>query len=65
MLNIRKVRNKKMIQLLEILLDIWLMAKYLVSGFIILMLLQLICYQVFKFNIIKTIDKILWEEAKR
>lgn len=54
-----------MIQLLEILLDIWLMAKYLISGFIILMLLQLICYQVFNFNIIKTLDKILFEEVKR
>lgn len=43
-------------QLLEILLDIWLMTKYLIAGFIILMLLQLICYQVFKFNIIKTIE---------
>lgn len=54
-----------MIQLLEILFDVWLLSKYLIAGFIILMLLQLICYQVFKFNIIKTIDKILFEEVKR
>lgn len=54
-----------MVQLLEILLDIWLMTKYLIAGFIILMLLQLICYQVFNFNIIKTLDKILFEEVNR
>lgn len=54
-----------MVQLLEILLDIYLLFKYLLAGFIILMLLQLICYQFFKFNIIKTIDKILFEEVKR
>ena len=54
-----------MIQLLEILLDVWLLAKYLIAGFIILMLLQLICYQVFNFNIIKTLDKILFEEVNR
>lgn len=53
-----------MIQLLEILFDVWLLAKYLISAFIILMLLQLIFYQVFKFNIIKTINKILFEEVK-
>lgn len=54
-----------MIQLLEILLDVWLLAKYLIAGFIILMLLQLICYQVFNFSIIKTLDKILFEEVNR
>lgn len=54
-----------MVQLLEILLDIYLLFKYLLSGFIILMLLQLICYQFFNFNIIKTIDKILFEEVKK
>lgn len=53
-----------MIQLLEILLDICLLAKYLIAGFIILMLLQLICYQLLNFNIIKTIDKILFEEVR-
>lgn len=53
-----------MIQLLEILLDIWLIAKYLVYGFLILMLLQLICYQVFNFNLIETICQILFEGGK-
>lgn len=51
-------------RLLELLLDVAILTKYLIAGFIILMLLQLICYQVFKFNIIKTIDKILFEEVK-
>lgn len=54
-----------MIQLLEILLDIYLLAKYLTLGFIILMLLQLICYQFFNFNIIKTINKFLYKEVNR
>ena len=54
-----------MIQLLEILLDVYLLVKYLLIGFIILMLLQLICYQVFNFNLIKKIDKILFGEVKR
>lgn len=54
-----------MIQLLELLLDVWLLTKYLITGFIILMVLQLICYQVFNFNIIKTLDKILFGEVKR
>lgn len=52
-----------MVQLLEILLDIYLLFKYLLAGFIILMLLQLICYQFFNFNIIKTIDKFLFREV--
>lgn len=54
-----------MIQLLEILLDVCLLVKYLLIGFIILMLLQLICYQFFNFNIIKTIDKFLLREVNR
>lgn len=54
-----------MIQLLEILLDIYLLFKYLLAGFIILMLLQLICYQFFNFNLIETIWQILFEEVKR
>lgn len=52
-------------RLLELLLDVAILTKYLLYGFLILMLLQLICYQVFKFNIIKKIDKILFEEVLR
>lgn len=52
-------------QLLELLLDVAILTKYLVYGLLILMLLQLICYQVFNFNLIETIWQILFEEVKR